>query len=322
MGLLSKKTIRTLAIICISVFLACSIVSIILAGLEWDLAGPSWKSGYPWYALPGLQIACIIYAFVIAILGYFTFCKPNIGCTIAYSIFLMLSLLFCIAIAIFSFIAGSHGWVNTYFGCNGKFDGVLGMWQGIDSYLQQVDQNFCGPNCPCYISNTNGFTTNSTVAPFYNQWTKTNDRLGNTAYQNCSSQVQSQTYSQAAAKDALFDPNANFDQNSFANYMQRVESRFSCAGWCNVTYFNTNTNTNAAMFKYNFNNINNGPAQNLGCLNSVINWLPPYLNAFGAVTMVLAGFQMIVFALAICQCWARDKDHEHQIPHHHDDNRQ
>jgi len=298
------------------------VVSIILAGIQWDFAGPNWKSGNPWYALPGLQIACIIYAFILAILGYITFMKPNIGCTIAFSIFLMLSLLFNIAIAVLSLIAGSHGWVNTYFGCNGKFDGVLGMWQGIDSYLQQVDQNFCGPNCPCFISNSTAFSNNATVAPFYDNWSKSNVAPGNTAFQNCSAQVQTSTYNVAAQNDALFDPQQNFDPINFGNYMQKVENKFQCTGWCNVTYFNTNSNTNTAMFKYNFNNINSGPVQNLGCLNSLMNWLPPYLMAFGSVTMVLAGFQIIVFALSICQCLARDKDHEHQIPHHHDDNRQ
>jgi len=68
-----------------------------------------------------------------------------------------------------------------------------------------------------------------------------------------------------------------------------------------------------------FTDINRGPPLTLGCLDSVIQWLPPYLTAFGSVTMVLAAFQLIVFILALCQCWAREKDHEHQIPHHHDD---
>jgi len=30
---------------------------------------------------------------------------------------------------------------------------------------------------------------------------------------------------------------------------------------------------------------------------------------------------MIVLAMAISQCWARERDHELQIPHHHDDDR-
>ena len=78
----------------------------------------------------------------------------------------------------------------------------------------------------------------------------------------------------------------------FQDYMANVENEFKCSGWCNVTYTNTNTNTRMVMFKYLYTNVNRGPPRYLGCLNSVIEWLPPYLNGFGSVTMVLAGFQV------------------------------
>jgi hypothetical protein len=229
--------------------------------------------------------------------------------------------MFNLAIAIFSLVAGSTGWVNTYFGCNGKFTGIMEVWQGIDSYLQQVDQNLCGPGCECYISNTQPFTTNPTIAPIFNSWSKTATNTGAINFQGCPSQVQQNAYLTAVKNDQLFDPSGNFDAGKFVGYMSRVERQFGCAGWCNVTYVNTNTQQTTAMFKYMFTDINNGPPANFGCLNSVMDWLPGYLKAFGSVTMVLVGLQLIVFALSICQCWARERDHEHQIPHHHDDNR-
>jgi hypothetical protein len=89
MGLLSKKTIRTLAFLFITLFLCCAIVSIILAGIDYSFAGPDWKPVWPWYSLPGLQIACIIYTFAIVIFGYIAFARPNIGCTIAVSILII-----------------------------------------------------------------------------------------------------------------------------------------------------------------------------------------------------------------------------------------
>jgi hypothetical protein len=310
-----------LAILFITLFLCCAIVSIILAGIDYQLAGPNWKPIWPWYSLPGLQIACIIYTFVIVVFGYIAFTRPNIGCTIAFSILLLISLLFNLAIAIFSLIAGSEGWVNTYFGCNGKFSGVMEVWQGIDSYLQQVDQNLCSPNCPCSITNTQGYTNNPTIAPIFNSWTKTQSNSGAINFQQCSAQIQRNAYLNAVQNDALFDPQGNFDASRFVGYMSRVENKFQCSGWCNITYVDPTKQSTTAMFKYMFNDVNLGPPQNFGCLNSLITWLPPYLKAFGSVTMVLFGLQSIVLILALCQCWARERDHEHQIPHHHDDNR-
>jgi hypothetical protein len=167
-------------------------------------------------------------------------------------------------------------------------------WRGIDSYLQRVDQSLCSPACPCYFTNVTGFVNNATIAPYFNQWTKTNVQPANIAFQNCSSQVQISTYTAARASDSYFDPNNEFNSGNFFKYMNDVEVDFKCSGWCNVTYLNTNTNSQTVMFKYLFSDVNMGPPKRLGCLNSLIEWLPPYLMAYGSVTMVLVGFQVII----------------------------
>lgn len=152
-------------------------------------------------------------------------------------------------------VGASHGFVNTYFGCNAKFNGVLEMWQGIDAYLQRVDQALCSRDCPCLISNTNAYTGNVTVITQYNVWTKS-PTYGSVAFQNCSTQVQYNTYTQATLDDALFDPKKNFDSARFARYMRNIENDFSCTGWCNVTYYDSTINRNAVMYKYLFSDVN------------------------------------------------------------------
>ena len=151
-------------------------------------------------------------------------------------------------------VGADHGFVNTYFGCNGKFNGVLEMWQGVDAYFQRVDQALCSPYCPCAISNTNAYTSNSTVIDFYNSWTKF--PTGTVNFQNCSSQVQVNTYRQAVLDDGLFDPKKNFESDKFARYMSNVENDFLCTGWCNVTYFDSSVNKNIMMYKYLFSDVN------------------------------------------------------------------
>jgi hypothetical protein len=205
----------------------------------------------------------------------------------------MLSILFNIAIAVFAIVAASHGWVNTYLGCNGKFTGVMETWRGIDSYLQRVDQSLCSNFCPCYISNITDFVNNATIAPFYSQWTKSpSPALGVVSFPNCSQAVQNNVLANARASDSYFDPSGDFKQDRFYDYMANVETDFECSGWCNVTYQNTQTGNTMVMFKYMFTDINRGVPKRLGCLNSVIEWLPPYLNAFGSMTMLIVGFQV------------------------------
>jgi hypothetical protein len=52
-------------------------------------------------------------------------------------------------------------------------------------------------------------------------------------------------------------------------------------------------NLNFSKNFFIFHNFFSGPVQNLGCLTKLINWLPPYLHAWGSTMMVMVGFQVI-----------------------------
>jgi len=152
-------------------------------------------------------------------------------------------------------IGANHGFVNTYFGCNGKFNGVLEMWQGVDLYMQKVDQGLCSSACPCLISNPNQWGTNTTVAPYYSRYNASNN-FGSIAFQNCSTALQYNTYASAVQQEPLFDPKKNFDTERFARYMSNVEREFQCTGWCNVTYYDASLRQNMVMYKYLFSDVN------------------------------------------------------------------
>jgi hypothetical protein len=234
----------------------------------------------------------------------------------------LISLLFNFSVAVITFVAASHGWVNTYLGCNGKYDGILGVFNGIDTYLQIADQQLCSPRCPCYINNVTGYDKNDTVKDTFANWdyspTLTTQA---TSYTNCTS-LHEESYRLAKENNKIFDPENSFDAARFFDYMKRIEEQFKCAGWCSVGYFDPRTNKDVLMAKYLFRDVNLGPPTYFGCLNEVITWIPAYLNAWGSVVMVLFGFQLMTLILSLCQCWAREKDHEQQVPHHHDDVRQ
>jgi hypothetical protein len=206
------------------------------------------------------------------------------------------------SIAILAFVAGHYGWVNTYMGCNGNFKGIMEVWKGIDTYLQKVDQNFCSPRCPCFITNTQSFTKNDTIVEYYNQWTKSNIPPVSIAFQNCTNSAQENTYYQTLADDSTFDPTGVFDQKQFSSYMSAVEMEFECSGWCNVTYVNRNTDKMMVMHKYLFSDINRGVPPKLGCLDSMLGYLPAYLNGWGALAVVIALLQVRIYFIIRLLC--------------------
>lgn len=166
-----------------------------------------------------------------------------------------LSFLFTLAIAIMALIAASHGFVSTYFDCDAKFTGIMEVWQGVDTYLQKIDQNLCSPICPCLISNPNIYSQNTTVSPSFSQW-NSSKTVGSLNFQNCSELVQTGVYKAATLENPLFDPKSNFDPQKFARYMSNVENEFKCSGWCNVTYVNPRTTQQMTMYKYLFSDVN------------------------------------------------------------------
>lgn len=235
---------------------------------------------------------------------------------------MLISLLWNFSVGVYSIVGGRPGWARTYEGCQAQYNGVIGVFNNIDVYLQNIDQNLCSSACPCFISNATGFASNTTVSSFYNLWTKTNTGIGATAFQNCSQTLQNFAFSEAVRRDPRFDPDSTFNTEKFVEYFQRLENDWECTGWCQIEYFNPNYNRNVYISKYLFTDVNRGVPKYFGCINQVFTWISGMLQGYGSTQMVLFGTQIALFALLICQAWAREKDHENQIPHHHDDNRQ
>jgi hypothetical protein len=235
---------------------------------------------------------------------------------------MMISLLWNIASGVYSIVGGRYGWWNSFAGCQIKFKGLMGNFHNTDTYLKLVDQYLCSRVCPCFISNNAAYEGNTTTSAYYNLWTKTASPSAAVSFQNCSERVQTAALEQARQIDPNFDPNQTFNEKRFWDYMAKVEQDFACAGWCDVQYFSPDFRKQVLMSKYLFTDVNRGPPHHFGCINNFMDWLAGMLQGFGAVTLVLVGTQIALFALLLCQCYAREKDHEKQIPHHHDDNRQ
>lgn len=289
---------------------------IILSGISYQYAGPAFKQNYPYVTLPGLQIACIIYTFWMVGWGYISFIKPSQGCTISHAIFLILSIIWNIAIGVFALVSYSVNYINTYLSCNTGYTGILSLWNGVDAYLQEANNALCSKDCPCYFTNITGFISNSTVEPYYKNWTKTQDSQASIAFPNCSEAIRSNALEKTKATDTGIEDMKTFDPVNFAGYMGFVENFFDCSGWCNTTYYDSVNEKQEAFYKYLFSDINRGPPVHKGCLMPIVNWLLPYLGAWGSLTIALSIFQIFLFIITMFQCQQKDNDNEDKIPHH------
>jgi hypothetical protein len=192
-------------------------------------------------------------------------------------------------------------------------NGFMDIWNNIDAFILNVDQQLCSPDCPCYLTNTFPYSDNPSFSPYLNQWTLTSEAYGAVAFQNCTTSVKSSAYNNARTLNPNFDRDGTFNIQRFSDYMARVEREFNCAGWCRTSYVNGNTGQQMILSKYLFSDINRGPPVNRGCFYPYINWVVPYLLAWGSVVMVLVGFMIIMFAMLLLLRNAR-RDERGQKP--------
>lgn len=297
-----RETIKTLGYISISIILFFSIIAVILAGIDYNLSNPDWISSSYSPTSP-LQIACVVFTIVLSCLGYLVFSYPKTIYLSTYEVFTVLSLIFNIAIGILVIAAGSVGYINLSKGCNAPISGLLGIMNGIDTYLNNVDQALCSKECPCNFKGGVGVTDESIYSKIYKTWSILNESYAPISFDNCTAEVKSKVYQKTKIENPNFDPDNSFQPGKFNQYMGMIENKFQCVGWCSTTYTknitenNKTISTSTPMIKYLFTNINNGIPQNFGCVDQVINWLPQYLLSNGSCTLVQAVFQVVTLVL-------------------------
>lgn len=224
-----------------------------------------------------------------------------------------------ISIAVQSIVAGSPGWVSSYYICEGHYNGLFGLFHDIDAYMQSVDQILCSKGCPCYFDEVSQvlyqqnmtLNQNGNLTPLnypFNFWVKTNDTGGAANFQACSPELKYFAYKEAKRLNPKFDPDRNFNEEKFFRYFRNVEEKFKCRGWCRLYYFNPDYNSMTFIDKYLFSNINGPidhqhqvPPPHLGCFDSLMSWLPGYLVAWGAMALCGASCQVALVGLGISQ---------------------
>lgn len=228
----------------------------------------------------------------------------------------MICLLFALAIAIFGLVSSAVGVAADYVGCDTKYKGLLDFWTNFDQLFIYIDLGLCSTDCPCAFSSNamNLFSSNATVKPYFDQWTQSGQAI---SFNNCDT-----------IKTVIIDAFHSYDQangnhsgtidiDKFGKYWDFVETKFNCTGWCKDYYDFTGTlngqavtNYKGAFFKYLESDINRGIVENMGCLKSIMDWLPPIIQAYGIVGLIAAIISFVTWVfgcMLICNCYKSDK---------------
>ena len=272
------------------------------------------KHGYG--SLGALQLSCIILAIVIIAIGFLAIMSENKGLIVIFIILSFLSALFVLGIAIFCFISMRTRYWKEYLGCNADYKGLLSVWNSIDTYLQIVDQYFCGKNCPCFFGpkTTKLYTANSTTAPYYHLWEKyeiNDDFIKRKNIDNCIDSIDENSENSKSEikelheilKEKYLSQNAYFNHtfnvDKFHKYYKKIEKRFKCTGFCSITYFNNETNTNQKIVKYLFSDMTKEIPEHFGCIGAIMDWFRKTLIAFAIICCLLFLALLILFIIGI-----------------------
>lgn len=311
----AKKILSTFGWVFTLIFGLLGIGAIVVSAIPFKLIQIDWLDGSPYASFGVVTLTCVIVVVVVMIFGFIEFicCSEKKCFGIFYLIIQMICVIFALAIALFGLVAGTVGKVSDELGCVTTFEGILSFWANLDELFIYVDIGLCSPDCHCYMSDKvqTSFKDNTTVSPYYNAWIVSRNQDDAVSFQNCF-----YLHQYVENKFQEYDlQNGNhigkFNIAKFAKYWNFIEEKFNCTALCNAT-FNYNDayvddvlNVNGAFYKYLFSDVNRGIVEHLGCLKSIVDWLPPFLLSYGLLAFacsILTAFTWIFALILVCGC--------------------
>ena len=183
---MAKSGLRNIAFILLGLSLILAIASIVIVALHFRYTNMTWTDQFFGY-LGAIELACIIFLWLIIIIGFIAIITTTTGCLVILSILLFLGFLFVLFLSIIIFIGTQTRYWNEALGCDSKYKGIYRAWRGIDVYIQAVDETFCGESCKCYFNRTTYtlFSRNTTTAPYLATWFTRNVTVRAKRIQDC-----------------------------------------------------------------------------------------------------------------------------------------
>jgi len=305
----SRKKLCIGGFIATLIFIAVGIVVLIMSGVNMGSLSQSFSSG-SFAQLGTIQMVAMCYVLGIAGIGIIAFCCKDKCGALMFVIFLFVSFIFTLAVAVLGFFTGAVSSASEYVSCKSNYTALLSIWNGIDTYLIEADKSLCSSNCPCGLTNTTAYATYAAYTSTYSVQT------GQTVnFTNCPAAAVTAAYDNAVKNNKEFDTTQTFSASGFAKAYAYVESFWSCTGFCVKEYEKVSgSGVKTPIFRYLFNDINLGPAKNVGCMNQILLTLPQFLTAYGVMAAILASGQFVALLFGCSLCLSDDNHPDDMEP--------
>ena len=296
-----KKNLSALGITSIIIILICSIISLVLSSIDFNILYARWSSSYYKYLAP-CSVASTCFCVFVSLIGLLIFLFNINGLMTIFMVLLLLSTLASWGTAVISIMGGrikhKH---NGSLGCQTELTGVLQIFENIDIYLMYVNSLFCGANCKCKLSEDSikeNIFLNDEIYKEFNKNIFIDNSENNeiVQFQDCDKLIQDE-----ARNRYLEHPKAAkypIDTEKFQKYFKKLEKRFKCTGWCKTAYKDPYTLDNRYIVKYLFSDIENGIPHHIGCMNKISSWLPHYVMTIGIFMLIASFFETICLLIS------------------------
>ena len=263
------------------------IVLIVLCGVQYKYIDIDFAKINAYQNLKAFQLSfCIIYI-LCCILGFIVFIK-SLECKTMQKIYILyaiLSWIYSIIVCVICFLSSpniiNH---NSDLDCQSmNLKGILKDFNKFDYIFHEINNVLCSREyCPC--SNDEKMT-----------------------FQKCPASKQNDVFNQTLSNYYDNDFKENFNNNKFMSYWSKIETKFKCIGFCNISNSMEENKENTA-YQFLFSDNNNTEIKNNGCLFPMSKWFNNMILSFGS--LVIINIILSVICIYICIAILFDKVYE------------
>ena len=269
-----KKTVFLTGLIINIISSALLVVLIILCGIQYNYININFTKINSYQKLSDFQLSlCILYIFT-CVLGFIVFIKKLECKTMQkiYIIYAFLTWVYSIIVCVQCFLTYPNIIKNNSdLNCQTiELSGILKNFQKFENIFYDINEYLCSNECPCPENE-------------------------NMKFQKCQDIIKKKVFNESTINKNFVD----FNYKKFMAYWEKVENKFKCVGFCNVTYDNYEENNITNISKYLFSN-NQNKIENYGCLFPLSNWLNKMILSFVSIMIV----NIILSAVCIYICIA------------------
>lgn len=303
-----KLTALGLVALVVGLFVAAAI----LTGYSVDMTEFNIKES-SWNSVTGLLIFIAVYLSVCLLFAFIAIIWQGKIMLAIFIIFWTICTMFTIGVGVLVLAFGSIEYDSTKSGCTSHENGVVSLFEEVDTIYEKVNDLVCSENCPCDFSNRAVYAAYISTAEEQTFWTHTAGTAKNV--EECS---------ESSLKDmwtALGEANENikdFNQGVVYDFFRKIEQKFECTGWCKrsylkeITFGDLSKVTRTRKFvRYLFANLNYEPvagSNNSGCMKEAFDYIGPLCVAYGAVAIFAFGAMVAVLILAITLCCKQEEE--------------